>query len=331
MKKIIVLCLIALIVVNGICFGAPKLEKVRLSEVVRSVFYAPQYVAINKGFFKEMGIDIDLSTAWGADKGAAALVSGSVDVGFFGPEAAVYVYNQGAQNYLVAFAQLTKGDGSFFMARKPMPNFKLSDVKGKSIIGGRKGGVPQMVMEFVLRKNGLTIGKDLEMIQNIQFTATAGAFQSGIGDFVQLFEPTVSVLEKEGIGYVVASFRVAGGVVPYTVYHARKDFLTKNPKLIQRFTNAIYKGQIWVQNHTAEEIAAVVKGFFPDIEEDILITALRRYQAQDTWSQNPILTKAAFNLLQNIIYDAGELTKKVPYEQMVNTSFAVKAIKDVQD
>lgn len=331
MKKIIVLCLIALIVVNGICFGAPKLEKVRLSEVVRSVFYAPQYVAINKGFFKEMGIDIDLSTAWGADKGAAALVSGSVDVGFFGPEAAVYVYNQGAQNYLVAFAQLTKGDGSFFMARKPMPNFKWSDVKGKSIIGGRKGGVPQMVMEFVLRKNGLTIGKDLEMIQNIQFTATAGAFQSGIGDFVQLFEPTVSVLEKEGIGYVVASFRVAGGVVPYTVYHARKDFLTKNPKLIQRFTNAIYKGQIWVQNHTAEEIAAVVKGFFPDIEEDILITALRRYQAQDTWSQNPILTKAAFNLLQNIIYDAGELTKKVPYEQMVNTSFAVKAIKDVQD
>jgi len=331
LKKTWFILLLILVMISGTaCNQSRDVDKVRLSEVVRSVFYAPQYVAISQGFFKEYGIDIELSTAWGADKGAAALVSGSVDIGFFGPEAAVYVYNQGAKNYLVAFAQLTKGDGSFFMVRQPMPEFKWEDVKGKSIIGGRKGGVPQMVMEYVLRKHGIDPFKDVNMIQNIQFTATAGAFQSGTGDFIQLFEPTVSVLEKEGVGYVVASFRVAGGVVPYTAYHARADFIKKHPDLIQRFTNAIYKGQIWVQNHSAEEIAEAIKSFFPDIEMEILVKAMKRYQAQDTWSQNPIMTKAAFEHLQQIIEEAGELEKRVPYEKMVNTEFAVKAIQIVQ-
>lgn len=329
-KTIIFFGLLFMILGSVSCKQSPSVQKVKLSEVVRSVFYAPQYVAISQGFFKESGIEIELSTAWGADKGAAALVSGSVDIGFFGPEAAVYVYNRGARNHLVAFAQLTKGDGSFLMARKPMPDFQWSDVKGKAVIGGRKGGVPQMVMEYVLRKQGIDPHNDLNMIQNIQFTATAGAFKSGTGDFIQLFEPTVSVLEKEGVGYVVASFRVAGGVVPYTVYHARADFLKKHPDLIERFTQAIYKGQIWVQNHSAEEIAEAIQSFFPDIEMDILIRAMRRYQSQDTWAQNPIMTKAAFNHLQEIIYDAGELQKKVPYDKMVNTRFAVKAIQEVQ-
>ncbi len=331
MKRVLIFSLICLVLLGNSVWAVPKLEKVRLSEVVRSVFYAPQYVAINKGFFKDEGIEIDLSTAWGADKGAAALVSGSVDIGFFGPEAAVYVYNQGASNYLVAFAQLTKGDGSFFLARQPIPNFDWKDVKGKTIIGGRQGGVPEMLMEHVLRENGITPHKDVTILQNIQFTATAGAFKSGVGDFLQLFEPTVSVLEREGIGYVVASFRTDGGVLPYTVYHARKDWLAKNPKMTQRFTNAIYRGQIWVQNHSVAQIVATIANFFPDTDTDLLTRSVKRYQAQDTWAQNPILTKAAFNRLQDIIYEAGELKKKVPYEKMVTTKFAMEAVQKIQE
>lgn len=331
MKRFLVLFLIGLMVMGSLAGAAPKLEKVRLSEVVRSVFYAPQYVAINKGFFKDEGLEIELSTAWGADKGAAALVSGSVDIGFFGPEAAVYVYNQGAANYLVAFAQLTKGDGSFFLARKPMPNFEWKDVKGKAIIGSRPGGVPQLLLEHVLRANGIDPLRDVNILKNIQFTATAGAFQSGLGDFIQLFEPTASVLEREGIGYVVASFRIDGGVLPYTVYHARQDLIKKNPKLIQRFTNAIYRGQIWVQNHSVAQIVEAIAGFFPDNDKELLTRAVKRYQAQDTWAQNPILTKAAFDRLQEIIKEGGELKKKVPYEKMVTTKFAMEAVAKVQE
>ncbi len=331
MKRFLVLAVICLILSGSPVGAGAKLEKVRLSEVVRSVFYAPQYVAINKGFFKDEGLEIELSTAWGADKGAAALVSGSVDIGFFGPEAAVYVYNQGAGNYLVAFAQLTKGDGSFLLARQPMPDFEWKNVKGKTIIGGRPGGVPEMLMEHVLRENGITPHKDVNILQNIQFTATAGAFKSGVGDFLQLFEPTVSVLEREGIGYVVASFRTDGGVLPYTVYHARQDFLKKNPKLVQRFTNAIYRGQIWVQNHSVAQIVETIANFFPDSDKDLLTRAVKRYQAQDSWAQNPILTKAAFNRLQEIIYEAGELKKKVPYEKMVTMKFAMEAVEKIQE
>lgn len=331
MRRLLFFLMLGLVIVGSMAWTAPKLEKVRLSEVVRSVFYAPQYVAISKGFFKDEGLDIELSTAWGADKGAAALVSGSVDVGFFGPEAAVYIYNQGASNYLVAFAQLTKGDGSFFLARRPMPNFEWKDVKGKTIIGGRKGGVPEMLLEHVLRENGIRPHQDVEILQNIQFTATAGAFKGGVGDFLQLFEPTVSVLEREGIGHVVASFRTAGGVLPYTVYHVRKDTLKNNPKMIQSFTNAIYRGQIWVQNHSVERIVTAIIGFFPDNDVDLLTRAVKRYKEQDTWAQNPIMTKAAFNRLQEIIYDAGELKKKVPYEKMVNTKFAMEAVKNIPE
>ncbi|HOJ77925.1 MAG TPA: ABC transporter substrate-binding protein [Bacillota bacterium] len=333
MRRVLIGVLLSLVILTGVSCSKETsgVTSIKLSEVVRSVFYAPQYVAISQGFFEEEGLKIELSTAWGADKGAAALVSGSVDIGFFGPEAAVYVYNQGAEDYLVAFAQLTKGDGSFFMARQPMPDFKWEAVKNKVIIGSRPGGVPQMLLEHVLRKNNIKPGVDVNIIQNIQFTATAGAFKSGTGDFIQLFEPTVSALEKEGVGYVVASFRVEGGVIPYTAYHARKNYLKKNPEIIQRFTNAIYRGQIWVQNHSSEEIAEAIEEFFPDIEADILLMAIRRYKAQDTWSQNPIMTNTAFNHLQTIIQEAGELSKLVPYEKMVETKFAIQAIKDVSE
>ncbi len=331
MKKLVLL-LILVVALGSFGWAAPpKLEKVRLSEVVRSVFYAPMYVAINKGFFKEQGLDIDLSTAWGTDKGAAALVSGSVDVSLMGPEGAIYVYNQGAGNYLVAFAQLTKGDGSFLVARKAMPDFEWKDVKGKTIIGARKGGVPEMVLESILKQNNLGFPKDVNVLQNIEFTATAGAFKSGVGDFIALFEPTASLLEKEGVGHVVASLRADSGVLPYTVFHARKDTLTKKAALLQRFTNAVYKGQIWVQNHSVAQIVDSIGGYFPDVDKDILTRSVKRYQTYDTWAQNPVMTKTSFNRLQDIIESAGELQKRVPYERLVTPQFALQAIKEVQD
>ena len=314
----------------GLGSTAEKVTTVRLSEVVRSVFYAPQYVAINKGFFAEEGLKINLSTAWGADKGAAALFSGSVDIGFFGPEAAIYVYDRGARRRLVAFAQLTKRDGSFFLAREPMPDFKWADVKGKVIVGGRPGGVPEMVMEYVLKANGVEPFTDVEIIRNLQFTATAGAFQSGIGDFIQLFEPTVSALERAGYGYVVASFGTAGGEVAYTAYHVRKDFLEKNGDLVQRFTNAIYKGQLWVQAHSVREIAEEIKGFFPDMDLDLILRAVQRYKDVDSWARTPVMTEEALNRLEDIMISAGELSRRVPYEELVDNRFALQAIREVK-
>jgi len=303
--------------------------KIRLSEVVRSVFYAPQYVAIEKGFFKEEGLEIELSTAWGADKGAAATISGQVEIGFFGPEAGIYIYNQGATNHLVAFAQLTALDGSFLVARDIKEDFSWSNIKGKTVIGGRPGGVPEMTLEYVLQKHGLELKKDVNVITNLAFTATAGAFQAGTGDYIALFEPTASQLEKEGIGKVVASLGVEGGPLPYTVYHARLDYLNKNPKIIQSFTNAIYKGQIWVATHNAKEIAVVIAKYFPEIEMDLLVKVVERYQVQNSWNPSLLMSKDSFERLQTIMELAGELDKRAPYEKVVNNSFALKALETV--
>lgn len=308
---------------------AVQAVKIRLSEVVRSVFYAPQYVAIEKGFFAEEGLEIELSTAWGADKGAAATIAGQVEIGFFGPEAGIYIYNQGATNHLVAFAQLTAMDGSFLVARNTKDNFDWSQIKGKTVIGGRPGGVPQMTLEYVLKKYGLKDKKDFNFVTNLAFTATAGAFSAGTGDFIALFEPTASKLEAQGIGKVVASLGVEGGPLPYTVYHARLDYLKKNPTIIQKFTNAIYKGQLWVATHNAEEIAKVIVKYFPEIDMKLLVKVVERYQNQNSWNPSLLLSKDAFERLQNIMEQAGELSKRASYEKIVDNSFALKALETV--
>ncbi len=304
-------------------------EKIRLSEVVRSVFYAPQYVAIEKGFFAEEGLEIELSTAWGADKGAAATISGQVDIGFFGPEAGIYIYNEGATNHLVAFAQLTAMDGSFLVARDTKQEFKWTALKGKTVIGGRVGGVPEMTLEYVLKKYGYNLKKDVNVITNLAFTATAGAFQSGTGDYIALFEPTASLLEKEGMGKVVASLGVEGGPLPYTVYHVRLDYLKKNPTLIQHFTNAILKGQLWVATHSASDIAAVIIKYFPEIDIELLVQVVERYKSQNTWNPSLLMSKDSFDRLQTIMELAGELNKRAPYEKLVNNSFALKALETI--
>lgn len=256
MKRFILLLSVALLGMSLFltgCGNQTNLTKVQLSEVTHSIFYAPQYVALTQGFFKEEGLDVELSNGQGADKVMIAVLSGQVDVGFAGPEASVYVYNEGKEDNSVVFAQLTNGDGTFLMARQPNPNFKWSDLKGKTIIGGRKGGMPEVILQYVLRKNGLTPGKDVMIDTTMEFAAMPGAFIGGKDDYVIVYEPTASEMEKEGKAFIVASMGKSSGAVPYTAYFAKKSYLEKNPQTVQKFTNAIYKGQRWVDSHKSNK------------------------------------------------------------------------------
>ena len=326
MKKMRVILLTVLMLVSLIfcsCGKATK-DKVTLSEVTRSVFYAPQYAAINQGFFEEEGITLELSNGQGADKVMTAVISGQVDIGFSGPEACVYVYNEGKEDYAIVFAQLTKRDGSFLVGRKPEPDFRWENLKDKYIIGGRKGGVPEMTLEYVLRKHKLEPNVDLIVDTSVQFAVMAGAFTGGTGDYVALFEPTATMLEKEGKGYVLASIGQDSGEIPYTAYYAKKSYIEKNDDLIQRFTNAIYKGQKWVDTHSPREIAEAVKEFFPDTDIDTLENVAKRYKDIDAWNKDPVLKEASLELLQVVMEEAQVLDKQASYDKIVTTEFAEK-------
>ena len=305
--------------------GEKKLAKVTLNEVAHSIFYAPQYVAIEEGYFAEEGLDLTLITGFGADKVLTALISGEADIGFMGAEASIYAYQEGATDPAVNFAQLTQRAGNFLVAREEMQDFKWEDLKGKKVLGGRKGGMPEMVFEYILRKNGLDSQKDLTIDQSIDFGSTAAAFSSGKGDFTVEFEPSATALEKEGAGYVVASLGVDSGYVPYTSYSAKTSYMEKNPEIIQKFTNALQKGMEYVQGHTPEEIAEVIAPQFAETDLDIVTTIVKRYYEQDTWKSDLIFEKESFELLEDILEDAGELNEHVSYEDLVTTEYAAKA------
>ena len=328
-RKVTLLLLLLLVITIGLtgCKKESDLTPIRLVEVTRSLFYTPQYVAITQGFFEEEGLDIELIDGKGADKVMAALLSGEGDIGFMGPEASIYVYNQGRDNYAINFAQLTQRDGSFLVGREKDDNFTFDKLKGKSIIGGRKGGMPLMTLEYVLKKHGLEPGKDLEVRTDIQFDVMAGAFIGGEGDYVTLFEPVAATLEKEGRGYVVASIGEEGGYIPYTAYSATKEFIEKNPDIIQKFTNALYKAMVWVQEHSSEEIAEAVMPQFPDTDKEVLIKLVERYRDQDSWKPDLIITEEGFNHLMDIMELAGELDKRADYDKIVTTEFAKKAME----
>jgi len=326
MKKLVTILLV-LLLASALVFtgcGSPEGEElttVRLCEVTHSIFYAPQYVALTQGFFEEEGLSIELSNGQGADKVMTAVLTDQADIGFAGPEASVYVFNEGREDHAIVFAQLTNGDGTFLMGREPEPDFKWSDLKGKTVIGGRKGGMPAIVLQYVLKKNGLTAGEDVFIDTTMQFAAMPGAFMGGQGDYVILFEPTASTMEKEGKGHIVASLGRESGEVPYTAYFAKKSVIESNPEMIQKFTNAIYKGQQWVDSHTPEEIAVAIQPHFPDEPLDILVKAIENYKEQNTWKKDPLLLEKDFYLLQEIIKDAGELDQIAPYEKVVTTYF----------
>ena len=303
--------------------GATK--TIRVNEVTRSVFYAPQYVAINNGYFKENGIEIDLTTGQGADAVMTSVLSNQCDIGFAGPEASIYVYNEGKEDYTQVFAQMTKKDGSFLISRNKTDNFSWQDLKGKTVIPGRKGGVPYMTLEYVLRKNGIDPKKDVTLDDSIKFDLMAGAFTSGNADYVTLFEPTASLTSKENKGYIVASVGEAAGEIPYTAYFAKKSYINNNEDTIQKFTNSIYKGQKWVKEHTSKEIAEAIASFFPNTDIGLLESAIQSYKNIDAWNETPVLKKEAFNRLQEVMTLAGELTKEAPYEKIVNNKYAENA------
>lgn len=306
----------------------PEPVKVTLNEVAHSIFYAPQYVAIENGYFEEEGIELNLVTGFGADKVMTAVLSGEADIGFMGAESSVYAYQEGANDPVVNFAQLTQRAGNFLVAREEMPDFTWQDLKGKNILGGRKGGMPEMVFEYILKQNDLDPQKDMNIDQSIDFGSTAAAFSGGLGDFSVEFEPSATTLEKEGAGYVVASLGVDSGYVPYTSYSAKRSFMEENPEMIQKFTNALQKGMNYVQEHTSEEIARVIEPQFVETDLQTITTIVERYHSQDTWKSNLVFEKDSFELLQDILESAGELNERVDYEELVTTQYAKKATDD---
>ena len=304
-----------------------SLTPVTLNEVAHSIFYAPQYAAIELGYFEEEGIDLTLVNGAGADKVMTALVSGDADIGFMGSEASIYTYIQGDDDYAVNFAQLTQRAGNFLVGRTPEADFKWENLIGKKVLGGRAGGMPQMVFEYILKKNGIDPKTDLTMDQSIQFGLTAAAFTSDQSDYTVEFEPFATGLELEGNGYVVASLGTDSGYVPYTAYCAKKSYLAMHPDLIQRFTSALQKGMDYVNSHTAEEIAKTIQPQFSDTPLENITKIVKRYQDQDTWKENLIFERSSFELLENILEEAGELQTRVPYEDLVTTEFAEQAVK----
>lgn len=308
--------------------GDGELQTVKLNEVVRSVFYAPMYVAITEGFFEDEGIEIDLSTGQGADKTMQQLLSGNVDIGFSGPEQAVYIYNQGREDYPVVFGQLTQKDGSFLVGREAEENFDWKSLKGKELIGGRPGGIPEMALEYVLKQNGLDPSTDVNMVTNIDFTATSGAFKSGTGDYVALFEPTATMLQNDDGGNIVASVGESAGNIAYTCFYTTKSYMDENPQVLQKFTNAIYKGQQWVKKHTSDEIAKAIVSYFPGTDEQVIAQVIDNYKSIDAYSEIPVVSEEGLNKLMDIIqgYDSSLIQIRPDFDIIVNNDFANEAI-----
>lgn len=329
LKKIVACLACGLMVLSGCGKEGTIAEgggtKVVLNEVAHSIFYAPLYVAIEEGYFTEEGIDLTLVTGFGADKTMTAVLTDEADIGFMGSESTVYTYVGETQDYVVNFAQLTQRAGNFLVSREPIDNFSWDMLKGKTVLGGRAGGMPQMVFEYILQKNNIDAKNDLSIDQSIDFGSTAAAFSGGQGDFTVEFEPHATALEQKGDGYVVASLGEDSGYVPYTSFSAKKSYLEENPETVQAFTNALQRGMDYVQSHTSAEIAKVIAPQFEETDLETLQTIVERYHKQDTWKENLIFDKEAFSLLQNILMDAKVLSKQVPYEELVNTEFATKA------
>lgn len=331
----IVLCLVLCALALTGCKEEKDKNKIVLNEVAHSIFYAPQYVAYELGYFEDEGLDVTIVNGAGADNTMTAVLAGEAEIGFMGSEQSIFVYNQGAEDYVVNFAQLTQRAGNFLVVRSELLEngsvqakknadgtyeFDWNQLKGKTVVGGRKGGMPQMVFEYILKQKGIA-ASDMEMIQNIDFGLTGQAFAAGTGDFTVEFEPAASSLEAEGVGTVVASCGVESGYVPYTAYCARGSYIKENPEIIEAFTRALQKGLDYVNSHTPAEIAEVILPQFEGYTVEQLTVIVERYQVQDTWKENLVFEKESFELLQDILDEAGELEKRAPYEELVTTEY----------
>ena len=298
------------------------LKKIELHEVTHSVFYAPLYVAIDKGYFEEEGLEIELTNGGGADKVMTAVLSNSAQIGLMGPESSLYVYNQGKTDYPIVFGQLTQKDGSFLVSRVDEPNFKWEDLKGKGILAGRPGGVPMMTFEYLVNQHGLYDGTDLTLITDVQFDLMTAAFESGTGDYCTMFEPLASEYEKAGKGYVVASVGEGAGEVPYTSFVAKQSYIDKNTDTVNAFLRALKKAYDFMGAATDEEIAETIVGQFPSTSLESLTTSVKSYKDIDAWTDDLTMSEDSFNRLQDIMQNAGELDTRVPFEKIVNNSYA---------
>ena len=324
-KKIVCLTMIFLVIVLSIIAivrinqedGDNNFTKITVAEVAHSVFYAPQYVAHGLGFFEEEGLDVEIVLTSGADNVMAAVLSGDADIGFSGSEATIYVYNGGEKDYVMTFAGLTQKDGAFLVSREKYDNFTLNDLRGKSVIGGRKGGMPEMTFEWALRQNGIDPNRDLTIDTSVAFAAMEGAFIGGNGDFVTLFEPNATSVEKNGLGHVVAYIGALGGVVPYTAYNARKSFIEENPLVIEKFTRAVNKGLEYVDSHSSEDVAKIVSEYFPDTSLTDMITIVNRYKEGEAWKKNITINEDEWNHIQEIMEASSELEKFVEYDKLI--------------
>lgn len=330
MKKLLCLLFAVLLLFSALCACAPKsdLRKVVLNEVTRSVFYAPLYVAAANGYFAEEGLEVEIVTGGGSDKSMTALLAGEADVALMGPETAVYVVNEGKSEHPKIIAQLTKRDGSFLLGREAEPDFAWENLRGKALIGGRPGGMPYMTLIYLLDQHGLTPGEDVEVISNIQFNLIGGAFESGIGDYVALFEPTASQFQAQGKGHIVANVGLASGEVPYTTFMMRPETLEKEPEFAQAFVRAIYKAQCWVWEASDEEIAKAMLAYFPDSDVDTLSMVAKSYRETDSWTKTPVMTEDTFTRLQDIMAHAGELSARVEFHDVVDNSFGEAVMKE---
>ncbi|MFC7685550.1 ABC transporter substrate-binding protein [Ureibacillus sp. GCM10028918] len=326
-SSLLVIITSLMVLLIAACNDSEELQTVKVGEVTRSIFYAPQYVAITQGYFEEEGLNIELSTVAGGDKTMTALLSGGIDIALVGSETSIYVSAQGANDPIKNFAQLTQTDGTFLVAREEIKDFSWDMLNGTTFLGQRKGGMPQMAGEFVLKKHGIDPQADLELIQNIDFANISTAFASGTGDFVQLFEPTASVFEQEGIGHIVASFGTESGHLPYTVFMAKDSFMKEDPETIEKFTRALKKAQDFVYEASATEVAEAIHPYFEDTDVELIATVVERYREQESFAKDPILDEEEWNNLQNIMDEAGELPKRMDYQDLVDTTFAEKVLE----
>ncbi len=322
-KKLIIFALVlAMVLAFTSCSQTQELTIVRVNEVTHSIFYAPQYVAVSEGFFAEQGLEIEITNGGGADKVMTAVLTDAADIGLAGPEASIYVYNEGKDDYPKVFAGLTAKDGSFLMARTPMEDFDFASLEGAHILPGRVGGIPYMALRSVIAQSGLHPDEDMNLDTSIQFENMTAAFLSGTGDYVTMFEPTASATQSEGKAYIVASVGAAAGEMPYTAYFATQEYLSENSEIVQKFTDAIHQAQIWVQEHTASEVAQSVQSFFPDTDLAILESAVQSYKDAGAYAISPVIEEEAFDNLQNVIMEAGELSEKAPFDAIIDNSFA---------
>ena len=330
MKKLVSLILVLMFTFSIYSVTMAETQTIRVNEVTHSVFYAPQYVALNLGLFEKHGLNVELTNSQGSDKVMTAVLSGQAEIGFAGPETTLYVYLQGKEDYPQVFAQLTKRDGSFLVGREEEASFDFKELAGKHVLPGRKGGMPYMALRYVIEKNGMNPETDMNFDNSISFDAMTGAFLGGVGDYVTIFEPTATMVEKEGKGYIVASVGEAAGEIPFTAYFASRSYLEKHPDVIQNFTDAIYEAQVWMKEHTAKEIAEVLLPSFMDSDLDVLETVVGRYQEIDAWNDTPVMTEEAFYRMQDVMEGAGELMERVPFEAIVVNGFAENSVNKVK-